>query len=813
MDKLIEAVRGIKSGKEESFRELYDLTNKTALAVIRRYCDVSGDYEDILQETYIKVYKSIKDLENEDKAQAWINKIAANTAIRHNMKKRPTLFTEMADEEGQIPDFEDENENANPEAVADKKAVTSIINEVMKSLPEDQRDALWMVYGQRISIREMAESLGISENTIKSRLFQGRKKLLARKEDFRRLGIEISIIPVSVLVSVAYNEEVYAATAASAAGTGYASGKVFSEIADKLKEKSGSTAAAAEMEGTAAATGIGGAAGSVGTAGAEGIAGAAAAGKIGTAIAGMSIGAKAAVAGVAAVALVGGGAVIVSHGSSDYMEPIEEKIEAYNDRDFGIAEQLSTFYPEEFVNQVTSWLETSEDSLSAYYGDMLNAGGDANILFVSDKENFDRRYGSDWQIKVEKVSAERIEGEELEDIADDYSGKVTDIPESSLIQLIGGDRDAYESAEEYLSGISVTDAYDLVLKLTIDGSEGQGESEAKACVVNYGGDWVLYRKPDDLIYDLRFKKTDSKSGTSEAVTHAETAGSEEGLEQAENPADPEYENGADGEDRAAAGLIENDEGFGTANQDSVSETEEPETAAETLPETSVPESERIPADIDGGRANPGDQVQVWKCNEAISLRREPSTSAEVITEIPYGNMINFLSDAENGFASVSFMGHTGYVLKEYLNAYGNELYTNAVGKVVNCNESITLRSTPSTGGMELMQIPLGEEVTFLGNRGDFYEVIYNGIYGYVLASYIYFEPTEQTGRIVNCNESITLRKEPDTSAEEICQIKLNETVYGFDSYGFDFTDLNFVWVIYDGKIGYILGEYLEWTYL
>ena len=153
MDKLTEAVRGIKTGNEESFRELYDLTNKTALAVIRRYCDVSADYEDILQETYIKVYRSIKDLEKEDKAQAWINKIAANTAIRHNMKKRPTLFTEMADEEGQIPDFEDENENANPEAVADKKAVTSIINEIMKGLPEDQRDALWMVYGQKISIR------------------------------------------------------------------------------------------------------------------------------------------------------------------------------------------------------------------------------------------------------------------------------------------------------------------------------------------------------------------------------------------------------------------------------------------------------------------------------------------------------------------------------------------------------------------------------------------------------------------------------------------------------------------------------------
>ena len=174
--------------------------------MIRRYCDHTEDYEDILQETYIRVYKSIDTLQDEGKAQAWINKIAANTAIRHNMKKRPTLFTDMGDEEGNIPDIKDENENIDPEAVTDHKAVTEIIRQVLSTLPEDQRDALWMVYGQGITIKEMAENLGISENTIKSRLFQGRKKLAAKKEEFRRLGINISVIPVSILVSIAFKK-------------------------------------------------------------------------------------------------------------------------------------------------------------------------------------------------------------------------------------------------------------------------------------------------------------------------------------------------------------------------------------------------------------------------------------------------------------------------------------------------------------------------------------------------------------------------------------------------------------------------------
>ena len=105
MNDLLNAVKGAKAHDDEAFQVLYEKTKRVALAVIKRYCDVSGDYEDILQETYLRVYQSIGQLTQEDKVQAWINRIAANTAIRHNMKKRPQLFSELADEEGNIPEF------------------------------------------------------------------------------------------------------------------------------------------------------------------------------------------------------------------------------------------------------------------------------------------------------------------------------------------------------------------------------------------------------------------------------------------------------------------------------------------------------------------------------------------------------------------------------------------------------------------------------------------------------------------------------------------------------------------------------------
>ena len=334
MNDLLNAVKGAKAHDDEAFQVLYEKTKRVALAVIKRYCDVSGDYEDILQETYLRVYQSIGQLTQEDKVQAWINRIAANTAIRHNMKKRPQLFSELADEEGNIPEFRDERQEAEPEIVADRKAVSGIVLQVMEELPEDQRDALWMVYGQKVTIREMAVSLGISENTIKSRLYQGRKKLLARREDFRKLGIELNIIPISVLVALAFREEVYAAveigagagTAAAAAKAAGKAGKA-SGPAAAGEEMSGASAAAGEAAAGTAVTGTGtAAAGTAVTGTAAAGVGAAAAGtgaaaagisagigaKLGAIVGSMGIGVKIAAVGAGAVIATGGGAFVAS---------------------------------------------------------------------------------------------------------------------------------------------------------------------------------------------------------------------------------------------------------------------------------------------------------------------------------------------------------------------------------------------------------------------------------------------------------------------------------------------------------------------
>lgn len=126
---------------------------------------------------------------------------------------------------------------------------------------------------------------------------------------------------------------------------------------------------------------------------------------------------------------------------------------------------------------------------------------------------------------------------------------------------------------------------------------------------------------------------------------------------------------------------------------------------------------------------------VVNCRESITLRDAPSVYAAEITQIPLGQAVGFIANVGNGFYKINYDGLVGYALAQYLapSSQSSERY----GTVVNCRESITLRETPSVHGYEIMQIPLGARVKYLGNTsGEFYRVEYRGAVGFALKAYI-----------------------------------------------------------------------------
>ena len=65
---------------------------------------------------------------------------------------------------------------------------------------------------------------------------------------------------------------------------------------------------------------------------------------------------------------------------------------------------------------------------------------------------------------------------------------------------------------------------------------------------------------------------------------------------------------------------------------------------------------------------PGDVLTVSNCNEYITLRQSPSVNAASLSRIPLGASVTVISEAENGFMCVRYLGQVGYVLSGYLSA-------------------------------------------------------------------------------------------------------------------------------------------------
>lgn len=171
----------------------------------------------------------------------------------------------------------------------------------------------------------------------------------------------------------------------------------------------------------------------------------------------------------------------------------------------------------------------------------------------------------------------------------------------------------------------------------------------------------------------------------------------------------------------------------SAVQETVAEVAHSESLQETQPQTVAVTQAQVLTTL-----------YVVNCNESITLRVSDSTNSKEIKQIPLGAAVSFMENAANGFYKISYNGSTGYALASYLSVAPYDHYVAPTkastvwsGKVVRCNEYITLRRTPSTKGEEITKIPLGAIVTvYSGADNGFYYIDYDGFEGYALAGYI-----------------------------------------------------------------------------
>jgi RNA polymerase sigma-70 factor (ECF subfamily) len=159
-----------RCGRREpgAFEELVELTGRQVYTLANRLVGDRHEAEDVAQEAYIRVYRSLRSFRGDSRFETWLHRVVANVAINH-MRTR-AKFGELMDEPDTIvriesaPSLDDVPER---EELAD----------ALTHLPVAQRVAVVLkdVYG--FSTAEIAQRLDTTEGAVKLRLHRGRQNL------------------------------------------------------------------------------------------------------------------------------------------------------------------------------------------------------------------------------------------------------------------------------------------------------------------------------------------------------------------------------------------------------------------------------------------------------------------------------------------------------------------------------------------------------------------------------------------------------------------------------------------------------------
>jgi RNA polymerase sigma factor (sigma-70 family) len=172
-NRLLESVRNFIFGKSEAFEYIYKTTAPALMAICRRYASSQDDAKDILQETYIKIYKNLDKFDNSFSFENWAKRIAINTAIDHYRKN---IHKTLRSIDGM--DMVEEEDIFVSSDILEYDLDTVMV--AVQELPDGYRIILNLFVLENKSHREIAELLNITESTSRSQLTKARKSLKAR---------------------------------------------------------------------------------------------------------------------------------------------------------------------------------------------------------------------------------------------------------------------------------------------------------------------------------------------------------------------------------------------------------------------------------------------------------------------------------------------------------------------------------------------------------------------------------------------------------------------------------------------------------
>lgn len=174
-------IRRLQSGKETAFSQLIDDFQQKVFSLCISFVPNKEDAEDIAQEVFLEVFKSISKFKGDSKLSTWIYKITTNKCLefirKKNTKKRFAFMKSLVGNEVSVDKTTYFTEFNHPGILLENQEKSEIIFRAIHMLPESQRVVFTLAKIDGKSYQEIVEITGNSLSSVESIMFRAKKNL------------------------------------------------------------------------------------------------------------------------------------------------------------------------------------------------------------------------------------------------------------------------------------------------------------------------------------------------------------------------------------------------------------------------------------------------------------------------------------------------------------------------------------------------------------------------------------------------------------------------------------------------------------
>ena len=176
-----ELVEKAQQGDKKAFNLLVVRYQNRVAGLLTRYVS-RDDIPDIVQESFIKAYRSLVSFRGESAFYTWLYRIAVNTAKNHltALGRRPPKEDILAEDAESYDAGTQLREADTPENLVLSNELKQVVFETIENLPEELKMAITLREIEGLSYEEIAEVMSCPVGTVRSRIFRAREAIDAK---------------------------------------------------------------------------------------------------------------------------------------------------------------------------------------------------------------------------------------------------------------------------------------------------------------------------------------------------------------------------------------------------------------------------------------------------------------------------------------------------------------------------------------------------------------------------------------------------------------------------------------------------------